>query len=146
MYSNIIFNKSCENMVELPDNSIHLVVTSPPYNLQKEYEELISVEEYLIFLETVFKEIKRVLVDGGRVAINIANTGRKPYLPLSHYVTKIMLDNGFLMRGEIIWNKGASAGVSTAWGSYMSASNPILRDVHEYIIVLSKSSYKRCEK
>jgi len=143
MYSNIIFNKSCENMVELPDNSIHLVVTSPPYNLQKEYEELISVEEYLIFLETVFKEIKRVLVDGGRVAINIANTGRKPYLPLSHYVTKIMLDNGFLMRGEIIWNKGASAGVSTAWGSWKSASNPTLRDLHEYILVFSKSSYKR---
>jgi len=133
-------------MKELPDNSVHLVVTSPPYNLKKEYEDFADIDEYLVFLIKVFKEVKRVLVDGGRIAINIANTGRKPYLPLSHYITKMLLDDGFLMRGEIIWNKGASAGVSTAWGSYMSASNPILRDVHEYIIVLSKSSYKRCEK
>lgn len=47
------------------------------------------------------------------------------------------------MRGEIIWNKAASASPSTAWGSWQSAANPILRDVHEYILIFSKGNYKR---
>jgi site-specific DNA-methyltransferase (adenine-specific) len=54
-----------------------------------------------------------------------------------------MLEIGFVMRGEIIWNKGAGAGVSMAWGSWQSASNPVLRDVHEYILVFSKGSFTR---
>ena len=53
-----------------------------------------------------------------------------------------MIDLGFQMRGEIIWDKGASAGVSTAWGSFAKASNPTLRDVHEYILVFSKESFR----
>jgi DNA modification methylase len=54
-----------------------------------------------------------------------------------------MLNTGFLMRGEIIWNKAASASASTAWGSWQSASNPTLRDVHEYVLVFSKGSFRR---
>ncbi|GAH37772.1 unnamed protein product, partial [marine sediment metagenome] len=93
-------------------------------------------------------EIWRVLVPGGRAAINITNIGRKPYIPLHVYVIDIMHNIGFHMRGEIIWNKGASAGVSTAWGSFASASNPCLRDVHEYILIFSKMTNKleRCER
>ncbi|MEA1936915.1 MAG: site-specific DNA-methyltransferase, partial [Patescibacteria group bacterium] len=85
----------------------------------------------------------RVLVPGGRVAINIANVGRKPYIPLHSGIIKIMSELGFLMRGEIIWDKGSSAGGSCAWGSWKSASNPVLRDSHEYILIFSKDDYQR---
>jgi DNA modification methylase len=83
------------------------------------------------------------LVTGGRACINIANLGRKPYIPLHAFVIESMLEIGFLMRGEIIWDKGGSASASTAWGSWRSASNPVLRDVHEYILVFSKGSFRR---
>jgi len=134
---------SAENMKELPNNSIHLMITSPPYNVSKEYDKDLSLKDYLMLLQNSFKETYRVLVNGGRVCINVANLGRKPYIPLSDYISKIMLDIGFNMRGEIIWNKAASASPSTAWGSWQSAANPILRDVHEYILVFSKGDYKR---
>lgn len=134
---------SAENMIELPDNSIHLMITSPPYNVSKEYDEDLSLKEYLQLLENSFKETYRVLVNGGRACINVANLGRKPYIPISDYISKIMKDIGFNMRGEIIWNKAASASPSTAWGSWLSAANPILRDIHEYILVFSKGEYKR---
>jgi len=135
--------KSSESMDELPDNSIHLMVTSPPYNATKSYDQDLSLEEYLEMLARVWSETYRVLVPGGRICINIANLGRKPYLPLHAYIVQQMLEIGFLMRGEIIWDKGASASASTAWGSWMSAANPVLRDVHEYILVFSKGSFKR---
>ncbi|MEM3714325.1 MAG: site-specific DNA-methyltransferase, partial [Nitrososphaeria archaeon] len=98
---------------------------------------------YLNLLKDVFSETYRVLVPGGRACINIANVGRKPYIPYHKFVIDIMQDIGFLMRGEIIWNKGAGAGVSTAWGSWCSPSNPILRDTHEYILVFSKGKFSR---
>jgi site-specific DNA-methyltransferase (adenine-specific) len=137
---------SAENMKELPDNSVHLMITSPPYNVSKEYDEDLSLKEYLQLLENSFKETYRVLVNGGRACINVANLGRKPYIPLSDYISKMMIDIGFNMRGEIIWNKAASASPSTAWGSWQSAANPILRDIHEYILVFSKGDYKREKK
>ena len=138
-----IFCKSSERMDELPDSSIHLMVTSPPYNAGKEYDENLTLEEYLNFLKSVWREVYRVLVPGGRACINIANLGRRPYIPLHAFIIKDMLDLGFLMRGEIIWNKASSAGTSTAWGSWLSATNPTLRDVHEYILVFSKETFKR---
>jgi site-specific DNA-methyltransferase (adenine-specific) len=84
-----------------------------------------------------------VLVEGGRACINVANLGRKPYIPIHALVMNEMQTLGFLMRGEIIWDKGASASPSTAWGSWQSASNPTLRDVHEYILVFSKGTFSR---
>ena len=130
-------------MSELPDHSVHLMVTSPPYNVRKEYDEDLSLEEYRELLRTVFKETYRVLVTGGRACVNVANLGRKPYLPLHAFVIEDMINAGFHMRGEIIWDKGASAAASTAWGSWLSASNPVLRDVHEYILVFSKDTFSR---
>ena len=138
-----IFCKSSKNMEELPDDSVHLMVTSPPYNVGKEYDEDFTLKEYLKFLKGVWREVHRVLVPGGRVCINIANLGRKPYIPLHTFIVKDMLDLGFLMRGEIIWNKASSASPSTAWGSWLSASNPTLRDIHEYILVFSKGIFSR---
>ncbi len=138
-----IFCKSSEAMTEVPDSSIHLMVTSPPYNVGKDYDDDLSLKEYLFLLRTVFAEVHRVLVWGGRACINIANVGRSPYIPLHSYIIQEMVDLGFLMRGEIIWDKAASAGSSTAWGSWKSASNPCLRDVHEYIMIFSKGSFSR---
>lgn len=143
---NRIFFKSSEAMDELPDRSVHLMVTSPPYNAQKEYDEDLNLEEYLELLGQVWKETYRVLAPGGRACVNVANLGRKPYIPLHAYIVQQMTGVGFLMRGEIIWNKAASASSSTAWGSWRSASNPVLRDVHEYILVFSKDSFRRQSK
>ncbi|MFZ8805014.1 MAG: DNA-methyltransferase [Candidatus Calescibacterium sp.] len=142
-FLNKIFCKSSEDMSELPSNSVHLVVTSPPYNVGKEYDEDLDLNEYREFLKRVFREVKRVLVPGGRLCINIANLGRKPYLPLHAYIIQDMLDLGFLMRGEIIWNKAGGGSPSTAWGSWLSAKNPTLRDQHEYILVFSKDTFTR---
>ena len=140
---NKLYCKSSENMDEVPDNSIHLMITSPPYNVGKEYDDDLTLDEYLELLTTVFGQTYKKLVTGGRACINIANIGRKPYIPLHAMVIEIMLDLGFLMRGEIIWDKSTSAGGSCAWGSWMSASNPVLRDYHEYILVFSKESYSK---
>ena len=138
---NRLYCKSSENMDEIPDNSIHLMITSPPYNVGKEYDDNLSLDEYLELLTCVFRQSYKKLATGGRACINIANIGRKPYVPLHAMVIEIMLDLGFLMRGEIIWDKSASAGGSCAWGSWMSASNPVLRDYHEYILHHSLLSF-----
>ncbi len=140
---NKFFCKSSEKMDELPDNSIHLMVTSPPYNVTKEYDNDLNLQEYLELLNTVWKETYRVLVPGGRACINVANLGRKPYIPLHSYIIEGMQEIGYLMRGEIIWNKASSASPSTAWGSWLSAANPVLRDIHEYILIFSKDTYSR---
>lgn len=141
--TNRIFCQDARCMTQLPDRSVHLMVTSPPYNVGKEYDQDLSLTEYLELLEDVFREVYRVLVPGGRAAVNVANLGRKPYVPLHLYVTEVMLRIGFLMRGEIIWSKAASPGGSCAWGSWLSPSNPTLRDVHEYILVFSKERFDR---
>jgi DNA modification methylase len=140
---NKLYCKSSERMDELPDNSVHLMITSPPYNASKDYDQDLSLDEYLDLLSRVWTETYRVLAPGGRACVNIANLGRKPYIPLHGYIIEQMVEIGFLMRGEIIWNKASSASPSTAWGSWMSAANPVLRDVHEYILVFSKGTFKR---
>jgi site-specific DNA-methyltransferase (adenine-specific) len=145
-YLNTIINGSSTSMKEIPDNSLHLMITSPPYNVSKEYDDDLSLKEYLNLLKNTFSETYRVLVNGGRACVNVANLGRKPYIPLSDYISNMMIELGFNMRGEIIWNKAASASPSTAWGSWQSAANPILRDVHEYILIFSKGSYQRERK
>ncbi len=141
--TNVVLEQSAEDMRPLPDASVHLMVTSPPYNVGKEYDADLTLAEYRVFLKRVWAEVYRVLVPGGRACVNIANLGRKPYVPLHAYLVEDLQAVGFLMRGEIIWDKDASAGVSTAWGSWMSPTNPTLRDVHEYILVFSKDTFRR---
>ena len=141
-----IYAHSSTDMQELPDNSVHLMVTSPPYNVGKDYDDDLTEDEYFNLLNNVWKEVYRVLVPGGRACINIANIGRKPYIPLNAMISQQMTEIGYLMRGEIIWDKSASSGTSCAWGSWMSASNPVLRDTHEYILVFCKGAYNRQKK
>ena len=139
----IIHRHDSQQMCHLPDGSVHLMVTSPPYNVGKDYDVDLSLESYKTLLGNVLAETYRVLVDGGRACVNIANVGRKPYIPLHAYIITLAEQCGFSMRGEVIWDKGASAGSSCAWGSWRSASNPTLRDVHEYILVFQKGTFQR---
>lgn len=138
-----LFCQSSESMDQLPDNCVALTITSPPYNVGKDYDDDLDITEYLDLLHRVFTETWRVTEPGGRIAVNVANLGRKPYIPLNQHVAGLLTEIGFDLRGEIIWQKAKSAGGSCAWGSWMSAKNPTLRDVHEYVIVASKGSYSR---
>jgi len=134
------------HMAEVNDNSVALVVTSPPYFAGKSYELEVgqggipgSYAEYLEMLRDVFAECWRVLEPGGRIAVNVANLGRRPYRSLSSDVVRILQDDiGFLLRGEVIWQKAEGASGSCAWGSFGSASNPVLRDVTERVVLASK--------
>ncbi|MDQ3757384.1 MAG: site-specific DNA-methyltransferase [Actinomycetota bacterium] len=138
-------------MDQVPDGSVALVVTSPPYFAGKEYEAALgqghipaSYFEYLDMLEAVFRECVRKLEPGGRIAVNVANLGRRPYRSLAGDVTAILQDRlGLLLRGEIVWQKARGATGSTAWGSFQSASNPVLRDITERVVVASKGRFDR---
>lgn len=144
MQYNTIYVGDARHMVHVPDNTVQLIITSPPYNVGKPYthsSDTLPWDEYVQFLSDVWDECFRVLCPGGRICINIANTGRKPYVPLHAYVIMQLVEKKFLLRGEIIWDKRTSAGISTAWGSFGKASNPVLRDTHEYIVIASKHSY-----
>jgi DNA modification methylase len=139
------------SMTTVPDGSVALVVTSPPYFAGKEYEDELEREgvpssylEYLALVRDVFAECARKLEPGGRIAVNVANLGRKPYRSLSADVIRILQDDlGLLLRGEIVWQKGQGASGSCAWGSFRSAANPVVRDVTERVIVASKGRFDR---
>ena len=136
---------------DLPDGSVALVVTSPPYFAGKEYEEALgqgdipaSYAEFLEVLRDVFAVCVRKLEPGGRIAVNVANLGRKPYRSLSADVIGILQDDlGLLLRGEVIWQKGEGAAGNCAWGSFRSAANPVLRDITERVIIASKGRFDR---
>jgi DNA modification methylase len=139
------------HMDAIADGSVALVVTSPPYFAGKQYEEELARDgvpssylEYLTMLTEVFAECVRKLEPGGRIAVNVANLGRKPYRSLSADVIRIFEDElGLLLRGELIWQKAEGANGSCAWGSFRSAANPVLRDVTERVVVASKGRFDR---
>ena len=146
----VIYPTDARHMDEVESNSVALVVTSPPYFAGKEYEETLGVGgvpatyfEYLQLLRDVFAECKRVLEPGGRIAVNVANLGRRPYRSLSSDVTEILQSLGLLLRGEVIWMKGKAAGGSCAWGTFQRPANPVLRDVTERIVIASKGRFDR---
>lgn len=136
---------------QVADKSVALVVTSPPYFAGKEYEQELGSghipSSYMDYLEKL-TETLAVCVDklepGGRIAVNVANLGRKPYRSLSADVITILQDDlGLLIRGEVIWQKAKGAGGSCAWGSFRSPANPVLRDVTERVVIASKGRFDR---
>lgn len=139
------------DMSQVPDATIALVVTSPPYFAGKEYETALGEGhvpadyiEYLEMLRDVFRESARTLEPGGRIAVNVANLGRKPYRSLAADVTSILQDDlRLLLRGEVVWQKQRGASGSCAWGSYQSPANPVLRDTTERLIIASKGRFDR---
>lgn len=141
-----VYVHSAERMDEIEDNSVALMVTSPPYHVGKDYDGEDSFDAYLDLLEAVFAETYKKLQPGGRAVVNVANLGRRPYIPLSHLVTARMIKIGYHMRAEIIWRKAKGAGGNCAWGSWRSAANPVVRDVHEYCLCFSKGRFDRVVK
>jgi site-specific DNA-methyltransferase (adenine-specific) len=146
-----IITGDSRDMSAVESSSVALVVTSPPYFAGKEYEEALgeghipaSYFDYLAMLRDVFAECVRVLEPGGRIAVNVANLGRRPYRSLAGDVTMILQDElGLLLRGEVVWIKAEGATGSTAWGSFQSAANPVLRDLSERIVIASKGRFDR---
>lgn len=138
-------------MADVADSSVALVVTSPPYFAGKEYEEALgrgdtpaSYVEYLEMLESVFAECARVLEPGGRIAVNVANLGRKPYRSLAADITEILQDRlKLLLRGEVVWLKARGSTGSCAWGTFQRPANPVLRDLTERVIVAGKGRFDR---
>ncbi len=143
-------------MAEVKDNSVALVVTSPPYFAGKAYEVIdpdapdanpavpSSYVDYVAMLRDVFAECVRVLEPGGRIAVNVANLGRKPYRSLSADVIRVLQDDlGLLIRGEVVWVKARGAGGNCAWGSYLQPHNPVLRDLSERVIIAGKGRFDR---
>jgi site-specific DNA-methyltransferase (adenine-specific) len=147
------FCGDAREMAELPDACVALVVTSPPYFVGKSYEDALAADadsriptsyfDYLDMLRDVFAECVRVLEPGGRIAVNVANLGRKPYRSLSGDVARIFEELGLLLRGEIVWQKSKGSSGSCAWGSFRSPSNPTLRDTTERIVIASKGRFDR---
>ncbi len=146
----VVYEHDARDMSRVEPSSVALVVTSPPYFAGKEYEQSLGQNgipetyfEYLALLRDVFDECKRVLEPGGRMAVNVANLGRRPYRSLSADVMEILQDLGLLLRGEIVWWKGRAAGGSCAWGAFQRPSNPVLRDVTERVVIASKGRFDR---
>jgi len=139
------------DMSAVPDASVALVVTSPPYFAGKEYETALGEGhvpadylDYLAMLRDVLAECVRTLEPGGRIAVNVANLGRRPYRNLAADVTTILQDDlRLLLRGEVIWQKQRGASGSCAWGSYQSPANPVLRDTTERVVIASKGRFDR---
>jgi site-specific DNA-methyltransferase (adenine-specific) len=139
------------SMTAVDDATVALVVTSPPYFAGKEYEAALGTDHipetyqaYLDMLAAVFSECVDKLEPGGRIAVNVANLGRRPYRSLSADVIDILQNRlRLLLRGEVIWWKGRGAGGSCAWGSFQRPGNPVLRDLTERVVIASKGRFDR---
>ena len=107
-----IICQDSRRMEQLPDNCIHLVVTSPPYNVGKDYDEDLSLLEYRELLREVFAETYRVLVPGDVSALMLPTSVEDRTYPSTATSSRICWTLGYLMRGEILWNKGRPRGVN----------------------------------
>lgn len=141
-----VYCHTSDDMSHIPDDTVALAFTSPPYNAGKDYDDDLDLSEYLALIGRVASEVYRVLTPGGRYVINVANLGRKPYIPLHAYFYAVHMAAGFLPAGEIIWRKGKGMNGNCAWGTWRSARAPRLRDLHEYLLVFVKEQFHRPDK
>tara|TARA_Y100000310_G_scaffold57488_2_gene52704 strand:+ start:36826 stop:37713 length:888 start_codon:yes stop_codon:yes gene_type:complete len=151
----IIHADVLDGLRRIPDKSVHLTWTSPPYNVLERSgsytnnKDNLPYGDYLKWLREIFSFVYDKTVSGGRCAINIdAMTNRqedndKEYIRCIYaHIYDFMTMLGWKFRTEICWLKSEAVGKKSAWGSWMSASNPILRRNHEYILVFSKDKWK----
>lgn len=141
----IICGECVEELKKIPDNSIDIVITSPPYNYQKlydEYHDCVNWAEYNSFLNYVWYECFRVLKPCGRLCINIQPDFNKNN-PTHHQITNQCLDIGFIWKAEIIWNKNHYNTRMSQFGSWKSPSAPCIKLSWEYIEIFCKESLKK---
>lgn len=142
-YDPVVRLGDARRMDDVPDESVALVVTSPPYAVGKDYELDLTYNDLLDLLRATLAELERVVEVGGRVAINTSNIGRQPFRPMTADVLAMLRDTGWLLRGEIVWLKPGHVAAGCAWGSWRSAANPTLRSTQERIAVASKGQLAR---
>ena len=140
----VVCGDAVEVLERLPRSSVHLAVTSPPYNVgihYAGYSDDRSYDEYRAWLRTVWSALLPVLVPGGRFALNVAPTSIKNFRPIHHDLTRDLKDLGYLLRTEVIWYK-QTMGRRTAWGSWRSPANPHIIPSWEYVLVYSKEAFR----
>jgi DNA modification methylase len=147
MIYKIIFG-NCKDMKEIPDNSIHLVVTSPPYyNAPFDYPDLFKdYNEFLQLLHDVALELNRVLADG-RIACFVTDDmlvdGYK--YPIVADLTKIMIEAGFRYRDRIVWRKPEGyVRISRRSGVLLQHPYPMYfypDNIHESILIFQKGKF-----
>jgi site-specific DNA-methyltransferase (adenine-specific) len=128
------------------DNSIDLIVTSPPYNVDIQYnsnDDDLSYKEYLEFSQKWMSRCYEWLKDDGRFCLNVPldkNKGGQQSVGAD--MTNLAKQIGFNYHSTIIWNEG-NISRRTAWGSWLSASAPFVIAPVELIIILYKKSWKK---
>jgi site-specific DNA-methyltransferase (adenine-specific) len=136
----------------VPEASVHLVVTSPPYNAGISYDkhdDALPHEEWVALLSDVIAKAWLTLIPGGRFALNVQHgVGRSPtMLPTGAIAESLLLAQpGALYRGAIVWRQSYSGAGYTSWGSWQSPSNPVLRGEYEMIYVASKDHLDRRDR
>jgi DNA modification methylase len=141
----VICGDALKVLKRIPNSTIQMAITSPPYNLginYATYSDDLEYDQYLNWLTEIFTETNRILVDGGRLAINIAPTSIKNFRPVHHDISRIVRDIGMIMRTEIIWYKQSMTAKRTAWGSWISPSNPHIIPSWEYVMIFSKKQWR----
>ena len=144
----IICGDSIEVLKDLPDNSIDLVFTSPPYNFGLEYSDNADDHQWKKYFEqlfTIFNETIRVLKYGGRIIVNVQPLF-SDYIPIHHIISKYFMDKKMIWKGEILWEKNNYNCKYTAWGSWKSPNSPYLKYTWEFLEIFSKGDLKHSGK
>ncbi|MDV7341568.1 DNA N-6-adenine-methyltransferase [Terasakiella sp. A23] len=147
--TDVIHHHSCADMKHLSNDSIGLTVTSVPYNVGIDYgsvQDNLDWDTYWNEKRQIAEELFRVTEDGGRVAINVAETAGTTKYPLAHMWTELMIQTGFKSFGRINWVKCGVKKQSTQFGSYCRASAPNIREEHEPILLFYKGDEFKREK
>jgi site-specific DNA-methyltransferase (adenine-specific) len=131
----------------IPDRSIDIIITSPPYNFghayaQDSHNDTREWNEYYAKLLTVWRECERVLKPGGRIAVNVQPLF-SDYVPTHHIISRQLAALGLLWKAEFLWEKNNYNAKYTAWGSWKSPSMPYIKYTWEFIEVFDKETHKK---
>jgi site-specific DNA-methyltransferase (adenine-specific) len=147
-FINRIICGDAKNIIpRIPDRSIDLIVTSPPYNFghsyaQDPHDDTREWNEYFKNLLVIWQECERVLKPGGRIAVNVQPLF-SDYIPTHHIISRQLADLGLLWKAEILWEKNNYNAKYTAWGSWKSPSMPYIKYTWEFIEVFAKETHKK---